>query len=239
MNLGRRLGRLLVGHARRLGKAGLDRARAQRGDGDTRAVQLGTRARARTTARRPSTRRSRPVRAAAGRPRSTRCSAPRRRCRVTMPGTNRVHRSTTASTLVRTSASSAARSAVYTGPIVVKPALLTRMSAVRPRASSCAGSAPRESASVRSAAMTSARTAWACASSSASALQAVLAPGHQGQAVAASRQLSCDLRPDARRCAGDDRGRVLLGCRQCHDESVGDRARRHLGVVDVVRSRAM
>ena len=39
--LGQRLGRLLVGHARRLGKAGLDRPRAQRGDGDARAAQLG------------------------------------------------------------------------------------------------------------------------------------------------------------------------------------------------------
>ena len=54
-------------------------------------------------------------------------------------------------------------------------------------------------------------------------LQAVLAPGHQRQAMAAPCQLPRDLRPDARRCTGDDRGRVLLGCRQCHDESVGDR----------------
>ena len=60
-------------------------------------------------------------------------------------------------------------------------------------------------------------------------LQAVGAPGHQGQAMAASRQLPCDLRPDARRCAGDDRGGVLLGCRQCHGQSVGDRRRRPAG----------
>ena len=39
--LGQRLARLLVGHARRLGEARLDRARAQRGDGDARAAQLG------------------------------------------------------------------------------------------------------------------------------------------------------------------------------------------------------
>ena len=64
-------------------------------------------------------------------------------------------------------------------------------------------------------------------------LQAVGAPGHQGQAMAASRQLPCDLRPDARRCTGDDRGRVLLGCRQCHDEIVGDRLGPTLGVVGV------
>ena len=62
--------------------------------------------------------------------------APRRDVGSPCPGTNSVHRSTTASTFVRTMASSAARSALGQAPIVVKPALLTRMSGVRPRAAS-------------------------------------------------------------------------------------------------------
>ena len=71
--LGQRLGRLLVGHAGRLGEAGLDRSRAQRGDRDAGAAQLGTEGARRRRARRPWTRRSRPVPAAAGTPRSTPC----------------------------------------------------------------------------------------------------------------------------------------------------------------------
>ena len=148
------------------------------------------------------------------------------RWRVTMPATKSVHRSTTASTFVRIMASSAARSALCTGPMVVKPALLTRMSGVRPRSANRAGSVPRASASVRSAAMTSVRTACARRQLVRQRPQPVFAPRHQGQAVAAAGELSGDLGADARRGARDDRCRVVLRGGERHELSVGDPSER-------------
>ena len=214
--LGQRLARLGIGDAGRLGEAGLDRPGAQRRDGDAGPAQLGARAPGRRRGRTPWTRRSRPVPGSGWNAAVDAVLRIAPRWRVTMPGTKSVHRSTTASTLVRTMASSAARSARCTGPIVVNPALLTRMSTVRPRASIWPGSSPRESASVRSAAMTSARTLWACDELVGQRLEAVLAARHEGDAVAAPGELAGDLGADARRGAGHDGGGVLFGGGEGH-----------------------
>ena len=156
-----------------------------------------------------------------------------------MPGTNSVHRSTTASTFVRTRASSAARSARHTGAHRREAGVVDEdVGREAARVPAAPGSSPRESASVRSAAMTSARTACAWASSSASAFSRSSRRATSVSPWPRRGQLAGDLRADARRGAGDDRGRVLLGGGQCHGQSVGDRARRdRSGRVDAVRSR--
>src|SRR5581483_11522578 len=86
-----------------------------------------------------------------------------------MPGRNSVQRCTTASTFVRTIATSRAASARATAPVVLNPALLTSTSTVRPRLPTSFANASRDVSSVRSAATTSARTPCAFATSSARA----------------------------------------------------------------------
>ena len=101
------------------------------------------------------------------------------------------------------SRSRAARSLRCTGPVVLKPALLTSTSTVRPRSARVAREAGRAAASVRSSAITSVRTPWALSSSSARSVS--LASRRATSVTPCARRPAPG--PDRRRCPRTRRSR--------------------------------
>ena len=132
-----------------------------------------------------------------------------------MPGRNRLHRSTTATTSTSTIFISSSGSDFATGPSVENPALLTSTSAVSP--SSCD---PVEQAGagrpVREVGGQHVGAAALGPDLVASSLELVGGAGDQGDVVAAADELAGDLGADALGGAGDDGGPVGAGQGKAH-----------------------